>query len=259
SRFRAGSWCGHVVDGTVDYRQPSRRYPPLPPGSAHSNQMTGQHKIVFALGFLVLLHGAVLLAGFLAPYSFDEQHRDYPYASPTQLHFRDAAGRFHLRPFIYDQHGQAAPLHFLSGGRLFRVDPPAVLFVLGSDGYGRDVFSRVLYGGQISLLAGLGAAFLAIILGLIFGIAAGFYGGWVDQALMRAGELVMALPWIYLLLAVRAFLPLHVSAVGAFFLVVLLIGSVGWARPARLIRAVVLSTRQRGFVVAARGLGASDI
>lgn len=216
-------------------------------------------KATVALGFLIPLHSVVLLAGFLAPYPFDEQHRDYPHTPPSKLHFRDGSGRFHLNPFVYDQQGQTATIHFLSGGRLFRVDPPAALFLLGSDEYGRDVLSRVLYGGQISLMAGLGAAFLSVMFGLILGMSAGFYGGWVDQALMRIGELVMALPWLYLLLAVRAFLPLHVSPTGAFLLVVLLIGSVGWVRPARLIRTVVLSTRQRGFVVAARGLGASDI
>jgi peptide/nickel transport system permease protein len=75
---------------------------------------------------------------------------------------------------------------------------------------------------------------------------------------MRCGELVMALPWLYLLLAVRAFLPLHITTVQAFFLLVAIIGGVGWVRPARLIRGVVLSARERGFVLAARGFGASN-
>jgi peptide/nickel transport system permease protein len=102
------------------------------------------------------------------------------------------------------------------------------------------------------------AAFLSLGLGLALGTAAGFYGGWLDRLLMRTGELVMALPWLYLLLAVRASLPLHITSTQAFFLIVAIIGGVGWVRPARLIRGVVLSARERGFVLAARGFGASD-
>jgi peptide/nickel transport system permease protein len=108
------------------------------------------------------------------------------------------------------------------------------------------------------MLTGLLAAVLSLGLGLALGTAAGFHGGWLDQILMRGGELVMALPWLYLLLAVRAFLPLHITTVQAFFLLVVIIGGVGWVRPARLIRGVVLSARERGFVLAARGFGASD-
>ena len=131
-------------------------------------------------------------------------------------------------------------------------------FLLGTDGYGRDVFSRLLYGGQVSLATGLGAAFVSLFIGLGIGTVAGFYGGWADRILMRGGELFMALPWLYLLLAARAFLPLHIGAVEAFALLVLIIGGVGWVRPARLIRGVVLSARERGYVLAARGFGASD-
>ena len=246
--------------------------------------MTGRATIRMTASALGLLHGAVLLAGFLAPYHFSEQHRDYPYVPPAGIHFIDAAGRFHLRPFVYGLNPDARsggyredtarvyPVRFFvrigSGEesgvipfrwRLFRVPEPGVLFLLGSDGFGRDVFSRLMYGGQVSLLTGLMAAFLSLGLGLVIGTAAGFWGGWLDQLLMRGAELVMALPWLYLLLAVRAFLPLHISTVQAFFLLIGIIGGVGWVRPARLIRGVVLSAKERGFVLAARGFGAGDL
>jgi peptide/nickel transport system permease protein len=96
-------------------------------------------------------------------------------------------------------------------------------------------------------------------LGLVLGVTAGFYGGWPDRLLMRGGELFLALPWLYLLLGVRAALPLHISPVQTFFAVIVIIGCVGWVRPARLIRGVALSGRERGFVLAARGFGASDL
>ena len=191
--------------------------------------MSRRTKIAAALVFLGILHGLAIFAGFLAPYPYDEQHREFPYSPPTPIH-----------------------------GRLLGARTPNFVFLLGTDAYGRDVFSRLLYGGRVSLFTGLLAAFLSLGLGLALGTAAGFYGGWLDRLLMRTGELVMALPWLYLLLAVRAFLPLHITSTQAFFLIVVIIGGVGWVRPARLIRGVVLSARERGFVLAARGFGASD-
>ncbi len=140
---------------------------------------------------------------------------------------------------------------------LFGADGARV-YLLGSDGYGRDLFSRILYGGQISLLAGLLGAGLTVFLGAVLGTAAGYYGGWRDELLMRAAELFLALPWLYLLFALRAFLPLAVSPLEAFLLVILVFSAVGWARPARLVRGVVLSVKERDFVRAARGFGATN-
>jgi len=142
---------------------------------------------------------------------------------------------------------------------LFGVDEPGRIFLLGSDAYGRDQFSRFLWGGQLSMLAGLLAAGVSIALGMVIGGLAGFYGGWLDEALMRGADLFLVLPWLYLLFAVRAALPLHVSQGQVFLLLVAVIGVIGWARPARLIRGVTLSARERRFVLAARGFGASDL
>jgi peptide/nickel transport system permease protein len=238
--------------------------------AATVRERSSRRKLRWILGFLAVLHGAVLLAAFLAPYHFAEQHRDFPFAPPTRLHWIDPAGQFHLRPFVYrirqdlntasyeEDRTHFYPLQFFQQGKLLGVPQPGVIFLLGSDGYGRDVLSRVLYGGRVSLFTGLAAAFLSLGLGLVFGLTAGFYSGWPDQILMRSGELFLALPWLYLLLAARAFLPLHIDTVQAFLLLAGIIGTVGWVRPARLIRGVVLSARERGFVLAARGFGASD-
>src|SRR6516225_4605522 len=238
--------------------------------------MTIRRRIYLALGFLGALHASVLLASFFAPYDPEVQDRELPFAPPTRLHFVDERGRFHLRPFIYacasssmpvaacvEDLTRAFPLRFFvressavekanlanQGAelgaseskrrhwRLFGVDQPARIFLLGSDGLGRDQFSRLLHGGQVSLLAGMLAAGLALGFGLVLGAVAGFYGGWVDELIMRSVELFLALPWLYLLFAVRAFLPLHLSAVQSFFLLIAVMGVVGWARPARLFGA----------------------
>ena len=99
-----------------------------------------------------------------------------------------------------------------SGDRhLFGTDSPGRLFLMGSDDYGRDQFSRFLHGGQISLFAGLLGAGLSLGVGMVLGGLAGFYGAWVDETIMRAAELFLALPWMYLLFAVRMALPLQIE------------------------------------------------
>lgn len=129
---------------------------------------------------------------------------------------------------------------------------------LGTDGLGRDQLTRLLSGGRLSLAAGLLAAGLSLAGGILLGGLAGFYGGWRDTAIMRCAELFLALPWLYLLLGMRAFLPLSISPGASFLLVVCLLGTAGWARPARLIRGVILSAKEREYVYAARAFGGSD-
>ncbi len=246
--------------------------------------MTSKIKIRAALVFLVLLHAIILFAGFIAPSDPTSQNRDFPFAPPTHLHFVDANGHFHLRPFVYqltsrpqglyeyeESRDREYPIYFLLKGpkykiaglfsstiHLFGTADPAQIFLAGSDNYGRDQFSRILYGGRISVGAGLLATGISLSLGLLLGTISGFYGHWIDESLMRTAELFLVLPWLYLLLAVRAFLPLHISPMQTFFLLVAVIGSVGWARPARLVRGIVLSARTRKYVLASRGFGASD-
>ncbi len=233
---------------------------------------------------LAVVCGMVTAAGFFAPYDYETQNRALALSPPTRIHFVDRNAGFHLRPFVYrsvartgslneyeEDRTLAFPVHFFVSGspyrlvglipsrtHLFGTAPEASLFLLGSDAYGRDVFSRVLYGGRISLFAGLVAAVISVSLGITLGGLAGYYGSWIDNILMRTAELFMAVPWLYLLLAIRAFLPLHIDPVAVFLLLIAVSGAIGWARPARLIRGVVLGGRDREYVLAARGFGASD-
>jgi peptide/nickel transport system permease protein len=246
--------------------------------------MRNKAKVVAATILLVSVHVAILLAGFIAPYDPAVQNRDFPFAPPTRIHFVDLQGHAHLRPFVYaravrpgafneydEVRGQSYPVRlFIRGAEytlagslrsqvhLFGVEGPTQIFLAGSDGYGRDQLSRILYGGQISLAAGLLATGISLFLGLVVGCTSGFYGRWVDESAMRLVELFLVLPWLYFLLAVRSFLPLHISPTKTFFLLVAVIGTIGWARPARLVRGVVLSAKSRNYVIAGRGFGASD-
>lgn len=243
-----------------------------------------RHKLRAALLLLALIHGLTLFAGFVAPYNFSVQDREHPFAPPTGLHFIDERDGLHVRPFVYalpasDDSSETEttnrhryPLHFLVPGNpyklagifpmhthLFGISEPGRIFVFGTDEYGRDQFSRFLYGGQISLLSGLLAASFSVSFGLMIGSLAGFYGGWIDETLMRGAELFLACPWLYLLFAVRATLPLHLPEWQVFALVVAVLGLLGWARPARLIRGVTLAAKARNFVLASRGFGSSDL
>jgi peptide/nickel transport system permease protein len=234
------------------------------------------------LVILIVLHAIVAGAGFLAPYDPAVQDREHAYVPPMKIHFVEG-GRLNVGPFFYatrlregsfdefeEDTERIIPLHFLVRGTRYRLmgllplrwhlfgAEGARLYLLGSDGFGRDQLSRILYGGQISLLSGLLGAGCTVFLGALIGTLAGFYGGWKDALLMRLAELFLALPWLYLLFALRAFLPLAVSPVKAFLLVIVVLATVGWARPSRLVRGVVLSAKERDFVRAARGFGASD-
>ncbi len=245
--------------------------------------MTKKRTIVTAVIVLVSFHLVILFAGFVAPNDPEKQNRDFPYAPPTHIHFVDSRGGLHVRPFVFQIASAPDSLYqyeelrareysvslFVRGPKykiagissqlhLFGVDAPAQVFLAGTDSYGRDQFSRILYGGQMSLAAGLLATGISLFLGMIVGCLSGFYGSWIDESFMRLAELFLVLPWLYLLLAVRAFLPLHITPAQTFFLLIGVIGTIGWARPARLIRGIVLSAKSRKYVAASRGFGASD-
>ncbi len=237
-----------------------------------------------AIAVLATVHFVMLLPGFFAPYGANSQDRAFALAPPTEVHFLDPQHRIHYRPFVYrlvpvsgalstyrEDHTASAPVRFFVYGasyrifglivshrHLFGVQGQDRIFVAGTDAYGRDEFSRLLYGGQISLFAGLLATAISVAIGIILGGLSGYYAGWLDEFLMGAGEIFMTVPWLYLLLSVRAFLPLHVTANQVFLLLTATLGVIGWARPARLVRGVVLSTKHRDYVLAAKGFGASD-
>jgi peptide/nickel transport system permease protein len=238
---------------------------------------------ILLLSAFVVLHLVVIFPGFFATQGYAEQNRDLPFAPPTRLHFIRPDGQFSFRPFVYgwkdaaaqdgsytEDRSQVFPLRLFVRGtpyttardtvaswHLLGVDKPGRLFLFGTDDFGRDEFSRMLYGGRMSILAGWIAAAIALLAGGAAGLVSGYFGKWIDSVTMRLVELFLALPWLYLLFAVRAILPLRVATTDAFILLVAVVGIVGWARPARLVRGVVLSAKERNFVLASKAMGAS--
>lgn len=154
--------------------------------------------------------------------------------------------------------GLFAPYNPAEQHRESAFQAPNQTYLLGTDQYGRDQLSRLLHGGRLSLSRALLATALSLLFALLLGAVAGYHGGWIDGVLMRLSEVFVALPWLYLLLALRAGMPLNLRPETTFLLLSALIGCLGWARPARLVRGVVLSAREREYVHAAPGFGAGD-
>ena len=131
--------------------------------------------------------------------------------------------------------------------------PPSHTFLLGSDAQGRDVLSRVLYGARLSLAVGLISQSIALTIGVTLGLVAGFYGRWMDSVIMRVADVTLAFPSLLLLIAIAA------AVKPSLPVVFVVIGLVGWAGMARLVRGQVLLARGLEYVQAARALGASDV
>lgn len=140
----------------------------------------------------------------------------------------------------------------------FRETPnsaPSRLHLLGTDELGRDRFSRVLYGTRVSLLMAPAAALLATFLAALVGGVAGYLGGWWERAAMAVTDLFLSMPWLFLLLAVRAMLPLNVSPITSIAVTFLLLGLLGWAAAARVLCAGARDLRDSDFVLQARACG----
>jgi ABC-type dipeptide/oligopeptide/nickel transport system permease subunit len=145
--------------------------------------------------------------------------------------------------------------------RQFREAPNAPVsrrFPLGTDDLGRDRFSRLLYGTRVSLLAAPAAAVLSTLLAALVGGLAGFLGGWFDRAAVTAIDLMLSLPWLFLLIIVRAMLPLNLPATLSVLVTFGLIGLLGWPSAARIVRAGCIGLRSSDLVIQARACGLHD-
>ncbi|AEH50770.1 ABC transporter permease [Pseudothermotoga thermarum] len=143
---------------------------------------------------------------------------------------------------------------------LFGVDnydnnPYVKLFIMGADLYGRDVWSRIVFASRISLSIGFIGMVITFALAMVFGGISGYYGGLIDEALMRFAEIIMSIPNFYLLIMLRAMLPLDLPSTQIYILLVFILAFIGWAGTSRVIRGMVLSIRQREFVEAAIAIG----
>jgi len=227
---------------------------------------------------LIFLYLVALFAGFIAPYSYDHiDSNGYYFHSPAWPRlqgFRLVVPRCEVGSSIYTYRevlNDTRPLHFFIRGdkyQLFGFIPASIhlfgtgddnypVYLIGADQYGRDVFSRLLYGSQISLSIGVIGILLSFAFGLMIGGIAGYFGGGTDNVIMRLCELIMSVPALYLIISLRAAFPPTMSSAEVYAMIVVILSFIGWASMARVIRGMALSLREQQFVLAARAAGAT--
>jgi len=227
-----------------------------------------------ALVVLAVIYAALLFANYIAPYSKDFSDRTMSYVPPSKVFTIDENGKL-SRPYTYNYIRDFDPqnlqityrfdrskkhyLRFFTHGHLVSVPNDGRLFLLGTDINGRDVFSRLLFGGRISMTIGFLALFVLFPIGLLYGGIAGYFGGKTDMFMMRFAEAVMSIPSFYLLIILASILPSGMTSVQRFMLIVVILALIGWAGFARVVRGMVLSVKNQEFVQAAKSIGASRL
>jgi len=227
------------------------------------------HMKYFGLALLAVIVTAAVAAPIVAPYPVERSFRGLLNAPPTMLHVRDDSG-WHA-PFIHpwtltnqleqryeENRSVNVPLRWFSDGRIVTSghDEQTPLLLLGADGYGRDVFSRLVYGARLSLSVAAASAAGALLLGALLGGIAGYAGGVLDDVLMRGSDFVIVLPAMYIALALRSAMSLVLPPAQVFALLTGIFAVVGAPFLARGIRAIVRAEKQLDYAAAAASLGA---
>ena len=240
-----------------------------------------------ALIVLGIIYITLFLADFIAPYTKDFSDRTMAYVPPSKVFTIDENGKL-SKPYTYNyvrtfnqdtleieynfDRTKKHYVKFLSKGEpykflelipmkrhLFTTDAGGRIFLLGTDINGRDVFSRLLFGGRISMTIGFLALFVLFPIGLFYGGISGYFGGKVDAVMMRFAEAVMSIPSFYLLIILASILPSGMTSTQRFLLIVIILALIGWAGFARVVRGMVLSIKNQEYVQAAQSIGASKM
>ena len=249
-----------------------------------------RHKVAMFCGVvIILLYVVALIPEFLAPFDPNAHNARYIFAPPQPIRFVDDNGTFHLRPFVYALGGERNPdtlqieykedpttqypIHFFVQGVPYKllglietdihlfgiIDPDGTMYLFGCDRNGRDLFSRIIYGTQVSMSIGLVGVMLSLIFGILLGGISGYYGGWVDNVIQRLIDYLRSIPSIPLWLALSAALPRDWSPLQIYFGITIILSLIGWTGLARVVRGRFLALREEDFVLAAELYGASQL
>ncbi|MDD3335140.1 MAG: ABC transporter permease [Eubacteriales bacterium] len=247
-----------------------------------------KHKLArFSMMILGILYFIALFGNFFAPSdltSYDGSSKDMP---PTAIHWITEDGRF-VGPFVYgatmerdpktykkvfaEDKEKIYPIRFFTHGKsyqwlgliesdlhLFGVDEGGKIFLFGTDSMGRDLFSRIILGSQVSLTIPFAGTFLSFILGLVLGSISGYFGGWIDNLIQRIIEVLNSLPSLPLWMALSAAIPAGIPPVQMYLLITVILSFIGWTGLARVVRGKFMSLKNEDYVMAARLAGVSDI
>jgi peptide/nickel transport system permease protein len=248
-------------------------------------------------GLIVLLLAVLaLFVDFFAPYPLNQTDATESFIPPTKIHFIDAEGNFHWRPFVYkrgpqldpntgammldpitftpimaEDTSQRYPIRFFVQSweykllgliptrlHLFGVDDAARIHLLGTDKLGADLWTKVCEAGRISLSMSLFGTIISVVIGAIVGVFSGYYGGWIDNATQRFVEFITAFPQLALWLSLAAIVPRTWDSFRIFMIMSFIFALLSWTTLAREVRGKVLALRQTDFVLAAKESGASD-
>ncbi len=247
-----------------------------------------KHRMALISGIIVfLIYLVALFAEFLAPLPSDQTNSKFLYAPPQTPHLLDEAGKLGLyvngytskiepvalrRVFVIDPTMKIQIGLFVEGYpyRLFGliptnrhfvgpVDQTQLIFFLGADRLGRDLFSRLVMGTRISMSIGLIGVCLSLVLGILLGGLSGYYGGTVDTLIQRVIEFLRSIPSIPLWMGLAAALPLSWPPLQVYFAITVILSLIGWTSLARVVRGRFLSLREEDFIMAARLDGQSEL
>ena len=247
-----------------------------------------RHRMAYAsLIFIGILYAVVLLAEFFAPYDPFARNPTALMAPPTSIYIIDRDGGLHWPPFVYGRKSELDrrtfqrtyiedtairyPIRLLVRGdrytllglletdlHAFGVERPGTLFLAGTDGLGRDLLSRMLFGARTSLFVGLLGLSIGFVLGLSFGGISGYYGGTIDNLIQRLTEFLQSLPTLPLWMALAAIVPKDWTPTQVYFGISSVLAILGWTGLARVVRGKLLTLREEDYVMAAKVCGVSE-
>lgn len=245
-----------------------------------------RHKMaIAALVVIGLFYLGAVFSEFFSPYDPRHHDVDYIYAPPQRPRFVYPDGRFRLRPFVYGLRSElnletflttyhidrekVYPIRFFvrgdpyetwgifKGNMHFMGVEEGNMFLLGTDSLGRDLVSRIIFGGRISMTIGLVGIAMQFVIGIILGGISGYFGGTVDTVIQRVIEFIMSLPTLPLWMGLSAALPPWLTMLQLYFAIVFILSLMGWTGTARVVRGKFMALKEEDFVMAARLNGCS--